>query len=82
MIFAAILLAYFTNPKESDFTSFIQPELRNAPSGPIIEYKNRFVYSTATITYYNTISEKGKLMANAAKVNYIGLLGRFWKLND
>lgn len=81
MVFAAILIAFFTNPKESDFTVYIQPKLRNLSSGPIIEYKNNQIYSIATITYYNTQSQQGRFVATAATEKYIGLFGRFWKQN-
>lgn len=81
-VFGVIVIAYFTNPKEGDFTAYIQPKISQLPSAPIIQYKNKLIYSNVEITYFNTISQEGKFVAAAAKENYIGLMGRFWKLNN
>ncbi|WP_346235960.1 hypothetical protein ABDK00_017890 [Niabella insulamsoli] len=82
LVIAAILIAFFTNPKEEDFTAFIQPNVARLASPPLIEYKNNLIYSNALITYYNTTSVEGKFIAAASKEKYVGLFGRFWKINN
>ena len=79
-IIAALLIAFFTNPKESDFTAFIQPNIGKVSSPPLIEYSNHLIYSNADITYYNPTSADGRITAEAGKEHYIGLFGRFWKM--
>ncbi len=78
-IIAALLFAFFTNPKESDFTEFIQAQAAKVSSPPLIEYENHLIYSQAAITYYNPTTVDGRIMAEAGKDTYIGLFGRFWK---
>ncbi|WP_409966438.1 hypothetical protein PIECOFPK_00497 [Mycovorax composti] len=79
LIIAAILIAFFTNPKEADFYSFIQPTLGKTGSPPLIEYKSHLIYSEGEVTYFNPTSIDGKKIAAATKEKYIGLFGRFWK---
>ncbi|GAB3419790.1 hypothetical protein [Niabella aquatica] len=80
LIIAAILIAFFTNPKESDFKTFVEPGITRLSAPPLIEYKNHLIYSNAEITYFHPASVKGKFIAAASKEKYIGLFGRFWKL--
>ncbi|HMR82327.1 MAG TPA: hypothetical protein PKE30_04315 [Niabella sp.] len=82
LIIAAILIAFFTNPKESDFNTFIQPAISRQQSPPMVEYKNNLIYSNAEITYFNPASVNGKFIAAASKEKYIGLFGRFWKVKN
>lgn len=82
IVIALVLIAFFTNPKESDFNTFIIPETGKAQSAPLIEYKNNHIYSTATITFFTPITVNGKFVASASKEKYIGLLGRFWRMNN
>lgn len=82
LIIAAILIAFFTNPKESDFNAFIHPNIDKASSPPVIEYKSQLIYSNAEITYFHPTSVQGKFIASASKEKYIGLFGRFWKINN
>ncbi len=82
LIIATIAIAYFTNPKESDFNVFIQPQITGLLSAPLIEYKSKLIYSNATITFFNPVSESGKQIASANRAEYIGIFGRFWKLEQ
>lgn len=81
LIVAAILVAFLTNPKEADFHKMVQPAVAKLQTPPLMEYKSNLLYSNATVTYFNPISVEGKRIAAARKENYIGLFGRFWKLN-
>ncbi len=82
IIIAAILVAFFTNPKQADFTRFIQPTTDRVSSPPLIEYESKLIYSNAAVTYFSQVSEQGKLMAAASKEKYIGVFGRFWRINN
>ena len=82
LIIAAILIAFFTNPKEAGFSKFIQPTAGKVSAPPLIEYESKLIYSNATVTYFSPVSEQGKLMAAASKEKYIGLFGRFWRINN
>lgn len=82
LIVVVILLAFFTNPKEADLNEMVQPAVSRLQSPPLIEYKSNLIYSNATVTYLNPISVEGKRIAAASKERYIGLFGRFWKLNN
>ena len=82
LIIAIILIAFFTNPKESDFSQFIKPETGKVQSPPLIEYESRLIYSNATVTYFNPASVEGKIIAAASKEKYIGIFGRFWRINN
>lgn len=82
LIIAAILIAFFTNPKESDFHNFIRPNRSGIGSPPIIQYQSHLIYSNAEITYYYPSSVNGKFIASASKEKYIGLFGRFWKIKN
>lgn len=82
LIIAAILIAFFTNPKEADFKTFAQPGISRLSTPPLIEYKNNLIYSNAEITYFNPTSVEGKFIAAASKEKYIGLFGRFWKVKN
>lgn len=82
LIIAAILAAFFTNPKEADFNTFIQPTAARVSAPPLIEYESKLIYSNATVTYFNPVSEQGKMVAAATKEKYIGLFGRFWRINN
>lgn len=82
LIIAAILIAFFTNPKEVDFNKFIQPAAGRVSSPPLIEYESKLIYSNATVTYFSPVSEQGKFVAAASKEKYMGLFGRFWRINN
>ena len=82
MIIAAILVAFFTNPKEADFYKLVQPEVSKLQSPPLIEYKSNLLYSNAQVTYFSPSSVEGKFIAAASKEKYIGLFGRFWPVNN
>ncbi len=82
LIIAAILGAFFTNPKEADFAKFIQPTVGRVSSPPLIEYESQLLYSNARVTYFSPVSEQGKFVAAASKEKYIGLFGRFWRINN
>jgi len=82
LILAILLIALFTNPRESDFTVFIQPQIGKVSSPPLIEYESHMIYSNADITYYTPTSKDGQITAEAGKEQYIGLFGRFWKINQ
>lgn len=80
-ILAIIVVAFFTNPKQSDFTTFIQPEIKQQSAAPLIQYKNNLIYSVAEITFFKQNTEEGRFVANALKEKYIGIFGRFWKVD-
>ena len=82
LIIAVIIIAFFTNPKETDFNAFIQSGIARQSEPPLIEYNNKLLYSSASITYFQPISQQGQFKAAANRENYIGLFGRFWKVNN
>lgn len=82
LIIAAILAAFFTNPKEAAFNDFIRPTAGRVSNPPLIEYESKLIYSNATVTYFTPVSEQGKFVAAASKEKYIGLFGRFWRINN
>ncbi len=80
-IAAAIVIAYFTNPQQGNLNALLQPHISTLQVAPLIEYKRNPIYSTATVTYFNPTSVNGRFVAAAHKEQYIGIFGKFWKLN-
>lgn len=80
-IFAVIMVAFFTNPKHSDFNTFLQPQLNNQSSAPLIKYNNSLLYSSAEVTFFSKATQNGQFIAIPRKEKYIGLFGRFWQID-
>ncbi|MBO9619912.1 MAG: hypothetical protein J7539_12860 [Niabella sp.] len=81
-IIGIILIAYFTKPSKERFIAFIQPANHQVP--PVVDYQDKFLYASVTAIYVdaqNPVTEAGHLVAPARKETYIGLLGKYWKLD-
>lgn len=82
LIFVIILIAAFTKPGPDEFKEYYLKTQRGVNSPPVIEYANGVAYSIFTITTYTITSDGNKPIALAApKIKYLGLFGRFWKLD-
>ncbi len=82
-IIAIILVAFFTRPGLEQFKDY-QPSVATVKTPPVIDYENRFLYSRFTVTYYTAqpaAGEKPGVAVPYGKDTYIGLFGRFWKMD-
>ena len=85
-IAAVVLLAIFTRPSPDAFT---RAELvgKSSTMAPMIEYTNAWLYAQVTVQYYeakvipDTAAGSRSIVIPAAKEKYIGLMGRFWKID-
>ncbi|PZR20984.1 MAG: hypothetical protein DI535_29090 [Citrobacter freundii] len=80
-IIIVILIGVFTKPDRDAFIEYYSKQSGiNTP--PVIEYKNGIAYSIFTITTYSVADNGNKKMAfTAGKAKYLGLFGRFWKID-
>lgn len=86
---ALVLTAWLTRPGASDFEEFRQslPGAKAMP--PVIESQNGVLYSIFTITYFQAQpvavkvadSSKAAVAVPVSKEKYLGLFGRFWKMD-
>ena len=82
LIFLVVVAAWFTKPDNEDFRQFYTSQGRMA-SPPVIEFSDRFIYSSVTVNFYTPAQvETGGTMkaVSVKKEEYLGLFGRFWKL--
>ncbi|AHF17842.1 hypothetical protein [Niabella soli] len=81
-IIGLVLIAYFTKPQKERFMTFIQ-SAHQLP--PVVDYQDKFLYATVTAVYVdaqNPVTENGRLVAPARKEKYVGVFGRYWKLDQ
>ncbi len=82
-----ILLAWFTKPDLEKFQEFYASEARQIGTPPVIEARNNFVYSRFDVSHFDKITvgtdnaARKSLAVPVRKSVYIGLFGRFWKMD-
>lgn len=82
-----IILAWFTRPGMEEFREFYAREAKDATTPPVIEAQNSVVYSRFNVSHFGRIdvatdSTASKSLAIPVKKSvYIGLFGRFWKMD-
>jgi hypothetical protein len=84
LIFAGLIVAYFTKPQKDDFVKYIQPTVNRTQIPPAVDLQDKILYTKVKATYIDLQhpSQKGsQLAATAIEENYIGILGRFWKVD-
>lgn len=84
LIFAALIVGYFTKPTEEDFKKFIQPTISRTNMPPAIEYQDKFLYAKVIATFVdvqNSIQNDNRKIAPAIRKEYIGCFKNFWELN-
>ena len=84
-ILAVVVAAYFTKPTKDDFIKYIQPTVLHTGQPPVVDYQDKFLYANVATTFVDikdAANNNGRLTAPASKATYIGLFGRFWKVND
>lgn len=87
-ILAVILIAWFTKPGLEKFKTYLQ-EAPAVSSPPSIEATDAFLYSKYKVTYFqpaiipdSTGRSEKKVVVPGTTETYIGVFGRFWKMND
>ncbi|MFV0604840.1 MAG: hypothetical protein ACK5NK_03270 [Niabella sp.] len=84
VLITAIIAAYFTKPTKEELAPYIQPTITKVGAPPIIEFEDKFLFVkvTATYVYPNNLTIKnGRTIAHAGKEAYIGIYGKYWKIN-
>lgn len=79
-IIIVLIIGAITKPGVEDFKAFYAKQAIQSP--PVIEYTNGVAYSIFSVTNYGITTDGPKQMAvPAAKAKYLGLFGRFWKID-
>jgi hypothetical protein len=87
-IIALLLAAWFTKPSLGDFKKFTESSNKiTAP--PMIEVVEGYVYAVYSVSYFDirkipgTKSGKGEseIAVPLKKEKYLGLFGKFWKID-
>lgn len=82
LIFLVLVAAWFTKPGREDFQDYYTGTTRIG-TPPVIEFTDRFIYSSATVSYFTPARiEPGEPLkaVEGKKEEFLGLFGRFWKL--
>ena len=84
-IIAILLVAWFTKPGREAFQKFLASEKISSP--PLIEEADGVIYSMYTVSYFGvkeiapTDSSTKKIAVPLRKEKFLGLFGKFWKLD-
>jgi hypothetical protein len=76
-----LLIGAFTKPGPDAFKEYYSKQY-GISSPPMIEYTNGIAYSIFAVTNFAITSEGKKQVAvKAGQTKYLGLFGRFWKID-
>ena len=83
LIFLLIVVAWFTKPGLEAFHNYYGMEVQG-DTPPLIDLDDKFIYTTVTVDFYKaTRLDAGESVkaVSIRKEKYLGLFGRFWKLD-
>lgn len=90
-ILAILITAWLTRPGTTDFDTYRASHLKKDRTPPIIESTNGIVFSLFTVSHFETRDIPSRkpdgrdstttIVIPREKESFLGLFGRFWKLN-
>lgn len=84
LICIIIVAAWVTKPTAQAFNKYYQSQPSNIDAAPLINTIDKFLYTVNKVTVYTqlTIAAEHKQVATPQlKETYIGLFGKFWKID-
>lgn len=85
LIIAVIAAAFFTKPGKEKLINTLQPVVDEMKAAPVVNFTDKIIFTNVEVVYVdakNPVNNNGRTVAPAKKEKYIGVFGRFWKVNE